>query len=95
MAKAISKAKLVEAIAEESGVSKAEIEKVLSGFLAATTKLLVEGNAVAVPGLAKFETRDRPARQVRMPGSDKIIDKPADKAVKITALSTLKDAVNR
>jgi len=94
MAKALSKAELVEAIAAESGVNKAEIEKVLSGFTTATTKLVAAGNAVSLPGLAKFETRDRPARQVRVPGSGKVIDKPADKAVKISALSALKDAVN-
>lgn len=95
MAKVISKAELVDAIAADSGVTKAEIEKVLSGFAAATTKLLTAGNAISVPGLAKFETRDRPARQVRVPGSGKVIDKPADKAVKISALSALKDAVNK
>ena len=95
MAKAMSKAELVNAIAAECGVNKTEIETVLAGFTTATTKLLSAGNAVSLPGLAKFETRDRPARQVRVPGRGKVIDKPADKAVKISALSALKDAVNK
>jgi DNA-binding protein HU-beta len=94
MARAITKVELINAIAAESDLSKADIDKALSGFNTAATKLLKEGKAVTLPGLAKFEARDRPAREVRAPATGQVISKAADKAVKISPLSALKNSIN-
>lgn len=94
MAKSITKADLIADIAERSGISKAQAGEALDAVTASISAQLVLGNAVALPGLAKFETRDRPARQVRNVATGAMIDKDADRAVKISALSGIKAAVN-
>ena len=94
MSKPITKAELVADIAERAGISKAEANKTLDATIDAITARLVTGDAVSLPGLAKFETRDRPARQVRNVATGAMMDKAADRAVKISALSGIKAAVN-
>lgn len=63
MAKPITKADLIADIAERSEMSKAQASAALDAVTASISAQLVMGNAVALTGLAKFETRDRPARQ--------------------------------
>ena len=94
MAKRITKADLIADIAERSGISKAQAGEALDAVTASISAQLVLGNAVALPGLAKFETRDRPARQVRNVATGEMMDKEADRAVKISALTSIKNAVN-
>ena len=94
MSKPITKAELVADIAERAGISKAEANKTLDATIDAITARLVAGDAVSLPGLAKFETRNRPARQVRNVATGAMMDKPADRAVKVSALSGIKAAVN-
>ena len=94
MAKPITKADLIADIAERSGISKAQAGEALEAVTASISAQLVLGNAVALPGLAKFETRDRPARQVRNVATGEMMDKEADRAVKISALTSIKNAVN-
>jgi len=94
MARPISKSALIKHLATETGMS----QKAMRGFLAALAKVvsqrLVAGDAVALPDLAKFEPRDRPARQVRSPATGEMVSKDADKAVGIRAATGLKAAVN-
>jgi DNA-binding protein HU-beta len=94
MSKPITKADLVADIAERAGISKAEANKTLDATIDAITARLVAGDAVSLPGLAKFETRNRPARQVRNVATGEMMDKAADRAVKVSALSGIKAAVN-
>ncbi|MFG5379614.1 HU family DNA-binding protein [Yoonia sp. R2-816] len=94
MARPITKADLVADIAAHSEVSKAEAAAALDAVAAVITTHLVAGNAVTLPGVAKFETRERPARQVRNVSTGAMIDKEADRAVKISALTGIKSAVN-
>lgn len=94
MAKPISKTELVADIAERSDMNKTQAFAALDAVVAAITDQLVAGNAVALSGLAKFETRDRPARQVRNVATGAMMDKDADRAVKISALTGIKAAVN-
>ena len=94
MSKPITKAELVADIAERAGISKAEANKTLDATIDAITARLVAGDAVSLPGLAKFETRARPARQVRNIATGAMMDKAADRAIKISALSGIKAAVN-
>lgn len=94
MTRPITKADLVADIAVRANTSKAEASQLLDATIDAISAQLVAGNAVSLPGLAKFETRNRPARQVRNVATGAMLDKPADRAVKISALSKLKMAVN-
>jgi DNA-binding protein HU-beta len=94
MSRPITKADLVADIAARAGIAKAEASRLLDATIEAISAQLVAGNAVSLPGLAKFETRDRPARQVRNVATGAMLDKAADRAVKISALSGIKVAVN-
>ena len=94
MTKPMTKAELVTHIATRGDITKVEAAASLDLVVAEITAQLVAGNAVTLSGLAKFETRDRPARQVRNVSTGATMDKDADKAVKITALTGIKAAVN-
>ena len=94
MARPISKAELIKDLAEESGKSQGDVREVLDALTTVVTRRLVAGDAVALQGLAKFETRDRAARLVRSPATGEMINKPADKAVGVRATTVLKAAVN-
>ncbi|MGB1265826.1 MAG: HU family DNA-binding protein [Nereida ignava] len=94
MAKPITKAELIADIAERNEITKAQAGAALDAVTASISAQLVLGNAVSLAGLAKFETRERPARQVRNVATGAMIDKDADRAVKITALTGIKAAVN-
>lgn len=76
-------------------MSKAAATAAVDAVSATISNLLIAGEAVTLPGLAKFETRERPARQVRNVATGEMMHKDADKAVKITALSAIKAAVNQ
>lgn len=56
---------------------------------------LVQGDAVTLPNLAKFEVRDRPARQVRNVATGEMINRCADKAVNIFALTATMATLNK
>ena len=94
MTKPITKAERVADIAAGADVSKAEANRILDATIDAIRKRLIAGEAITLAGLAKFETRDRPARQVRNVATGEMMGKPADRTVKISALGGIKSAVN-
>lgn len=51
---------LVEAIATESGLSKADARRALDGFVAVTTRSLASGGRVEVEGLGRFDVASVP-----------------------------------
>jgi DNA-binding protein HU-beta len=94
MKKPMTKAELVTQIATHGDLTKAEATTTLDTVVAVITAQLIAGETVMLPGLAKFETRDRPARQVRNVSTGAMLDKEADRAVKISAMTGIKAAVN-
>lgn len=94
MARPISKAELLESMATSGQMTRRQAATALDAVVAAVTEALKAGKAVTLPGLAKFETRDRPDRQVRNVATGTMIDKPADRTVKVSPSSTIKAAVN-
>mgnify|MGYP002229720320 CR=1 FL=1 len=53
--------------AEESGVSKADTEKVLNAFLSQVEKALCAGDKVQLTGFGSFEVKERAERTGRIP----------------------------
>jgi len=90
----MTKSELVSAIAVQGDMTKVDAANALDAVMAVISAQIVAGQTVMLPGLAKFETRDRPARQVRNVSTGEMIDKDADRAVKITAMTGIKTAVN-
>ncbi|MEF8826289.1 MAG: HU family DNA-binding protein, partial [Halapricum sp.] len=70
-AAAMNKAELIEAMASESGLSKADSKKALEGFTSATTNALTEGGSAVLIGFGSFSISKRSARTGRNPQSGK------------------------
>ncbi len=89
----MNKAQLIDAIAEDAGLSKADSRKALDAFLKNTTEALKSGDRVALVGFGSFSVTKREARTGRNPQTGKEIQIPAKKVVKFKAGSELSDSV--
>lgn len=88
----MTKAELIAAIAERSGVSKTDVEKTLKGFEEVVQQVVAKGgDKVVIPGFVSFEQTDRKARTGRNPQTGETIQVPASKAVKVSAGTKLKN----
>jgi DNA-binding protein HU-beta len=89
----MNKAELIAAIANETGLTKADSKKALDAFLKVTTKALKKGDRVALVGFGSWTVKKRQARKGRNPQTKKEITIPAKKVVKFKAGSDLEKAV--
>ncbi|KTC65444.1 HupB DNA binding protein HU-beta (plasmid) [Legionella adelaidensis] len=91
----MNKSELVEAIANGSGVTKADANRVLDTFMATITDVLKRGDQVVLPGFGSFSTGNRSARTGRNPQTGKAIQIPASRVAKFRAGKKLKEAVQK
>lgn len=87
----MNKAELIDAIAEDAGISKAEAKKALDSFTGNVSKSLAKGNRVSLVGFGTFSTTERSAREGRNPQTGKKIQIPAKTVAKFKAGSELND----
>jgi len=59
---AMNKAELIEQMASEAGLSKADVQKMLDAFINATTKALQDDDRVALVGFGSFSVSKRATR---------------------------------
>ena len=85
----MNKAELVEAIASEAKLTKADAKKALDAFVSATSKALKKGDRIALVGFGSFSVAKRAARKGRNPQTGKEIKIAAKKVVKFKAGSEL------
>ncbi len=78
----MNKAELIDAMAANSGLSKADAKKALDAFIEATTAALKKGDRVALVGFGSFSVSTRSARKGRNPQTGAEINIPAKKVVK-------------
>ena len=90
----MNKAELIEAIASESGLSKADAKRALDAFVSSTTGALKKGDRVALVGFGSFSISARAARKGRNPQTGKEIKIAAKKVVKFKAGAELSETVN-
>jgi len=90
----VTKADLVNAIAEKAGLSKADAEKALKAVTDAVTDALKADEKVSLVGFGTFSVGERAARQGQNPQTGAKINIPAAKVPKFKAGKALKDAVN-
>ena len=91
----MNKTELVAAVAEKTGASKKDSEKLVSAVFETITSALVAGEKVALVGFGAFEVKERPARTGRNPRTKAAIKIPASRAASFKAGKALKDAVNK
>ncbi len=90
----MSKTELVDFIAAEANVSKAEAGRVLDATLAGITKGLKKDGKVALVGFGTFSAKKRAAREGINPLTKEPMKIPAKNVVSFKAGAKLKDSVN-
>ncbi|HIS12426.1 MAG TPA: HU family DNA-binding protein [Candidatus Onthocola stercoravium] len=90
----MKKVELVEAVAEETGLTKADATKAIDATFKAITNALANGDKVPLVGFGTFDVSERAAREGRNPRTGEPVTIAARKAVTFKAGSALKDAVN-
>ncbi|MCF6200657.1 MAG: HU family DNA-binding protein [Hydrogenimonas sp.] len=89
----MKKAEFVQAVAEKAGLSKKDTEAVINAALDTITEALAKGKSVSFIGFGTFTTAERAARKAKVPGTDRVVDVPATRAVKFKVGKQLKEAV--
>jgi len=90
----MTKTDLVNYIAEETGLTKADATRALDATMSGIVKGLKSEGKVALTGFCTFATQHKEARQGRNPRTGEAVTIPARTAVTIKAGAKLKDAVN-
>ncbi len=90
----MNKTELIDAIAKDSGLSRADSARAIDSLVNTVQKTLKKGDEVAVTGFGKFSVAKRGARTGRNPQTGQPIKIRASKAPKFTAGATFKTAVS-
>ena len=69
----MNKTELIDAIAEEAGLSKADAKKALEAFLASIEKTLKKGDKISLVGFGSWSVSEKPAREGRNPKTGETI----------------------
>jgi DNA-binding protein HU-beta len=89
----MNKSELVDAIANESGLSRADAARSLDAFVSTVSNTLKSGDEVAITGFGKFSVASRGARTGRNPQTGETMTIKASKSPKFAAGAALKEAV--
>jgi DNA-binding protein HU-beta len=90
----VNKSDVIQDVAGVSGVSKADVEKVIDAFFDTVRSAASSGDRVAWPSFGSFSVTQRQARTGRNPRTGEPVPIAASKALKFSASSALKSALN-
>ncbi|MCL2020793.1 MAG: HU family DNA-binding protein [Betaproteobacteria bacterium] len=90
----MNKSELIDAIAAEAKLTKADAGDALDATIAVVTQTLKKGDKIALVGFGTFQVDKRAARKGRNPQTGKPLSIPATNVPKFKPGKTLKDAVN-
>ncbi len=91
----MTKADLIEKVANGAGLTKADAARALDTTLDAIKATLKKGQKVTLVGFGTFSASKRKARKGRNPQTGAVINIPATKTPKFTAGKALKDAIKK
>ena len=89
----MNKAELIEAMASEAGLSKADAQRALDAFVGSVSKALKKGGTVSLIGFGTFSVKKRAARTGRNPATGETIKIKASKTPSFKAGKGFKDAI--
>jgi len=89
----MTKAELIEKMANDANVSKAAAGKALDSFIDGIKKTLKKGNKATLVGFGTFSVSKRKARKGRNPQTGATISIKASKAPKFTSGKAFKEAI--
>lgn len=84
---------LVEKVAENEGLKKAQAKAILDFCLEEVKATIKEEGTVDIPGFGKLKVATRSARTGRNPATGETIEIPASKKIKFAAAKALKELV--
>ena len=90
----MNKTELVEAMAEQTNLSKKDAEAALKAFIDVVSEELKKGEKVQLVGFGTFEVSERAAREGRNPQTGETMEIKASKTPKFKAGKALKDMMN-
>ena len=90
----MNKTELVAAVAEKTGLTKKDAERVISTTIETITETLVKGEKVQISGFGNFEVKAREARVGRNPRTKETIQIPATRLPAFKASKALKDSIS-
>jgi bacterial nucleoid protein HU beta subunit len=90
----MNKAELIDAVAGQTGLQKADAARAVDAVFDAVTAALKAGDSVSLLGFGTFVVKSRAARAGRNPRTGETIEIAASKVPGFKAGKALKDAVN-
>jgi DNA-binding protein HU-beta len=90
----MNKAELIDAMAADAGVTKAQAKKALDSFTTSVGGALAGGGRVSLVGFGTFSVSKRSARDGRNPQTGKVIKIKAKNVAKFKAGSDLDGKLN-
>jgi DNA-binding protein HU-beta len=91
----MNKQELVDAVASNAGIAKAEAEETINAVLATISKEVAAGQSVQLIGFGTFGAGERAARTGRNPATGETLQIAAAKTVKFSPGKAFKDVVNQ
>ena len=89
----MNKTDIIAAVAEKTGMTKKDAERVINATLETIEAGLVKGDKIQISGFGIFEVKAREARVGRNPRTKETIQIPATRLPAFKASKALKDAV--
>lgn len=89
----MTKAELVAAIAEKSGLNGKQAKDALEAVLNSITEAMQKGETVRLVGFGNFVPQERPAGTARNPRTGETVERAASKTVKFRVGEGLKSAL--
>ena len=90
----MNKSELIESVASNSGLSKADAQRAVEAVVHSITDSLRNGDQVTIVGFGTFLVRQRGARTGRNPRTGETIDIAASQVPAFKAGKSLKESLN-
>ena len=82
---------LAKTVAEQHGLSEADVQKVIAGVLDGIAAAAASGEEVSLPGFGKFKAKDVAAREGRNPSTGETMTFAAQRKIAFQPAKALKD----
>jgi DNA-binding protein HU-beta len=90
----MNQTELIAAVAERTGLTKADAGKAVEALVGTITDTLKQGDEIRIAGFGTFGVSERGERQGRNPQTGEAITIAASRAAKFTAGKAVKNALN-
>jgi len=89
----MTKADLVDEIADRTGLTKKDVAETVDQFLEAVSRALINGHHIEIRGFGTFRVRDRKPRMARNPRTGSSVPVPARRVPVFKVSKELKEKV--